>query len=213
MAKPESDLVPRIREKTLALLFEKAPEEITMRDIAKACNVTATSIYYYYKDKDTLFTDIKLICLANMHKDIQVKTEKKITSYKISHEGSNLLYELQAGLEAFRDWAFENPRIAILIMGRFKPDAIMTQEDLDTYYESTFFGQSFLEKAAEAGIIHSYNTMLDTSLCVSALWGAIESVLLKLTVPQYWSKQESIDFTDKMIELLLTALSSKSRNK
>jgi AcrR family transcriptional regulator len=211
MAKPESDLVPRIREKTLALLLEKAPEEITMRDIAKACNVTATSIYYYYKDKDTLFTDIKLICLANMHKSIYIQTEKKITRYKISHERSNLLYELQAGLEAFRDWAFENPRIAILVMGRFKPDAITNQKDLDTYYESMFFGKSFLEKAAESGLVHSHDTMLDTSLCVSALWGAIESVLLKLTLPQYWTKQGSIDFTNKMIDFILTSLLSKNR--
>jgi AcrR family transcriptional regulator len=211
MAKPETDLVPRIRKTTLDLLFEKAPEEISMRDIAKACDVSATSIYYYYKDKDALFTDIKVICLGNMHREIITQTEKKIAKYQKTHKESNPLQEIRSVFEAFRDWAFAHPRIAILIMGRFKPDAITNQEDLDTYYQSVFFGQAFLEKAAKAGIIHSTDTMLDASLCVTALWGAIESVLLKLTLPQYWSKQGRIEFTNKMIDFLIASLVAQHR--
>jgi AcrR family transcriptional regulator len=210
MAKKETDLAPRIREKTLELLLEKAPEEISMRDIAKACEVTATSIYYYYKDKDSLFTEIKLVCLDAMHKDLSSRIEEKIIHYQISHERSDLLTEIRSVFEAFRDWAFEHPRIAILIMGRFKPDAINNQDDMNNYYQSTFLGQSFLERGVAAGLIRSSDTMLDTNLCVSALWGAIQSVLLKLTVPDYWTEEGRILFTNKMIDLLLTSLMHKS---
>jgi AcrR family transcriptional regulator len=46
LSKPKTDLAPQISEKTLELLMEKEPEEISTRDIAKACGVTATSLYY-----------------------------------------------------------------------------------------------------------------------------------------------------------------------
>jgi AcrR family transcriptional regulator len=42
-ANPE--LVLRIREKALELLMEKEPEELSMREIAKVCGVTATTLY------------------------------------------------------------------------------------------------------------------------------------------------------------------------
>jgi len=53
--------------------------------------------------------------------------------------------------------------------------------------------------------------MLDANLCIAALWGAIESVLLNRTIPQYWSKSGSVNFTDKMIDLLLESLTHKKR--
>ena len=197
MGKPETDLAPRIREKTLELLLEKEPEEISTRDIAKACGVTATSLYYYYKNKETLFTEVKLDCVGKMDKFILGQIAKKAGNQK---------NELRTGLEAFRDWAFANPRMALLVMGRLKADTMAEPEKMKKYYQSTFFAKTMLDKAVKAGFSKSKNTLLDVSLCIAALWGAVESVLLKRTVPQYWSKRGGLVFTNKMIDLLLTSL-------
>jgi len=213
MGKPETDLAPRIREKTLEMLLEKEPEEITTRDIAKACGVTATSIYYYYTDRDALFNEIKLECIEKMDTYIADQTAKKISKKGKLEKKISPVEEIRAGLEAFRDWAFANPRIALLVMGRLKADTRADPEKMKKYYQSTVSAKTALDRAVQAGFSDSKDTLLDASLCITALWGAIESVLLKRTVPQYWSQRGSMDFTKKMIDLLLASLMRNNPQK
>jgi len=209
MGKPKTDLAPKIRQKTLELLMEKEPEEISTRDIAKACGATTTCIYYYYKDKETLYMEIKLYCVEEMDKFIVNRVEKEVKKHQKAGKKPDPLIEIRAGLEAFRDWAFANPRIALLVMERLKADTLADQEKMQRYYQSTAFAKTVLDKAVKAGLINSKDTLLDASLCISALWGAIESVLLNRTLPQYWTQKGRIVFTDKMIDLLLASLTRK----
>jgi len=211
MGKPETDLAPRIRDKTLELLLEKEPEEISTRDIARACGVTATSLYYYYKDREAIFTEIKLLCIGKMDKYISEQTAKKVLKHKRQTKSQGSLEEIKAGLQAFRDWAFENPRIALLVMGRFKADTGEDKEKMEKYYQSTVMAKTILDRAAAAGLLDSKDTLLDASLCIAALWGAIESVLLNRTVPQYWTKHGGVNFTNKMIDLILVSLMHKNK--
>ena len=213
MGKPETDLAPRIIEKTLELLLEKEPEEISTRDIAKACGVTATSLYYYYKDKEALFMEVKLACIEKMDRFISENIAKKARKSNKSGKETTILDEARAGFEAFRDWAFENPRIAHLVMGRLKADTQADPEKMKKYYKSTVFAKTVFDRAVQAGLYDSRDTLLDSSLCIAALWGAIESVLLNRTVPKYWSKRGGIDFTNKMIDLILASLVQKNRSK
>jgi AcrR family transcriptional regulator len=213
MGKPESDLAPRIREKALELLLEKKPEEITTRDIAKACGVTATSLYYHYKDRETLFTEVKLCCVEKMDKYVSAHAARKISKIRKSGKKITPLDEAKAGFEAFRDWAFDNPRIALLVMGRLRADIRDDPEKMNKYYQSHLFAKSVLDKAVKAGLSDSKDTLRDVSLCIAALWGAIESELLNRTVPQYWSKRGGIYFTDKMIDLLLLSLMNRDRHR
>lgn len=210
MGKPETDLAIKIRDKTLELLLKKEPEEISTRDIAKACGITATSIYYYYKDKETLFMEIKLFFIREMDMFIADQIQKKIKKRRKTGEKSNPLIEIRAGLQAFRDWAFEYPCIALLVMGRLKADTRDEPEKLKQYYQSTAFAKSLLDNAVKEGLSGSKDTMLDASLCIAALWGSIESVLLNRTIPQYWTKNGSLDFTNKMIDLLLASLTKRN---
>jgi AcrR family transcriptional regulator len=184
MSKPETDLAPRIREKTLELLLEKEPEEISTRDIAKACGVTATSLYYYYKDKEALFMEIKLCCIEKLDKFITDRIAKKTKKYLKEGEKSNPCLEIKAGLEAYRDWAFANPRIALLVMGRLKADTQADPEKMQKYYQSTVFAKTILDNAVKNGFLNSKDTMFDASLCIAALWGAEKTMLLKRTIPQ-----------------------------
>jgi len=209
MSKPKTDLAPQIRGKTLELLLEKEPEEISTRDIAKVCGVTATSLYYYYKDKEDLFTQVKLDCIAKMDEFITENVTKKAKKFIKSGKKWDSLEETRAGLEAFRDWSFESPRVALLVMGRLKADTQADNEKMQKYYKSTDFAKTILEKAVKAGLLYSKDTMLDASLCIAALWGAVESVLLNRTIPQYWSKTGSLNFTNKMIDFLLESLMRK----
>ena len=209
MGKPETDLALRIQKKTLELLLEKEPEEISTRDIARACGVSATSIYYYYKDKETLFTELKVFCIREMDEFIAGQISIKLSKQRRQDGIGDTIAEARAGFEAFRDWAFANPRMAHLVMGRLKADTSKDPEKMAKYYRSTLFAKSILDRAVKEGFSSSKDTMLDASLCIAAIWGAVESVLLKRTIPKYWTRNKGLIFTNSMIEMLLAQLISK----
>ncbi len=196
---PELEKV--IREKALDLLMIREPEEIGMREIARACGVTPPTIYYYFHDKDRLFTRVKQDCLASMDAKMQDAIQR----------GKSPLESLQLGLEAFRDWAFENPRIAVLIMGRFKPDVDNISEALKQNYRSMTMAVALLEDAAKSGFVTCDDPVLAVSLCVYSLWGVIESVLSKRTFPQYWERGREL--TDASIHMCLDYIAEKGEKK
>lgn len=199
MRAPNPDLERSIREAGLTLLMEKEPEQITMRDIARECGVSATAIYYYYADKDALLERIKLDCLASMADYIADRVQTGTRE-----EGVDGLRE---GLTAFRDWSFENPRIAILVMGRFKANADASPEELARYYQASGYAQKLVEKAVASGRAESIDPRLDSSLAIAAVWGAVESILMKRTWPEYWEK--GIEFTDSMIDMIAGSMARK----
>jgi AcrR family transcriptional regulator len=213
MGKHKTDLARKIRDKTLELLLEKEPEEISTRDIAKACEVTATSLYYYYRDREAIFTEVKLLCIEKMDTFSAARIAKMATSNRRQGKKPDPLGELKAGLEAFRDWAFANPRIAILVMGRLKADTQADSEGLKKYYQGTVLAKDMLDQAVQAGQASSKDTLLDASLCIAGLWGVVETVILNRSTPQYWSQRGGIDFTNKMIDLLLASLMHKNRHR
>lgn len=194
MAVLKTELAALIRRKTLGLLMKNEPEEISMRKIAGECGVSATSLYYYYKDKESLFEEVKLDCLKTMD-DFIIESVKP---------GGDPRAAMREALKAFRDWAFANPRISLLIMGRFKANTKADKARLEKYYQSTLLGKKILDGIVAAGKSKSRDTLLDTSLCIAALWGAIEQVLLNRTIPKYWNR--GVLFTDKMIDLCCSAI-------
>jgi AcrR family transcriptional regulator len=189
MRNANPELALKIKKIALDMLLQKEPGEITMRDIAKKCGITATTLYYYYKDKKALFEAVKLECLVDMNKFILRKTKR-------TREPARAI---RAGLGVFRDWAFANPRIAILVMGRLDANKNVHGEDFAAYYQSNYLAKALLDAAVAAGRSRSRDTLLDSSLCIAAVWGAIESVLLNRTMPEYWDR--GIMFTNKMIDL------------
>ncbi len=201
MKAPNPELEKVIREKALDLLMIREPEEIGMREIAHACGVTPPTIYYYFQDKDQLFTRVKQDCLASMDAKMQDAIQR----------GKSPLESLQLGLEAFRDWALENPRIAVLIMGRFKPDVDNINEALKQNYRSMTMAVALLEDAAKSGLVTCDDPVLAVSLCVYSLWGVIESVLSKRTFPQYWERGREL--TDASIHMCLDYIAKKGEKK
>jgi len=183
------ELEKTIRSKTLELLMVKEPEEIGMREIATVCGVTATTIYYYYENKERLFEDVKKDCLFEMDRIILER------SSRIDDDAE----KFSGAFAAFRDWAFANPRIALLVMNRFKPNVEAGPGEMALYYRSTFLARDLIENLVAEGKADSPDALMDATLCIAAMWGAIESVLRFRTVPEYWDR--GVEITDRMIEI------------
>ena len=194
MRKPNTEIKKIIKEKSLELLMQKNPEQIGMREIAATCKITATNIYHYYKDKDRLFQEISLDCLYKLNIRLTKATQKEKTIKK----------QIQSAIEAYRDWCFENPRRALLVMQGIKSADDASPEVIEEYYVCNRTGERLLKEAVRQGIAKSTNPRLDVSILVSGLWGCIESVLLKKSEPDYWEKGNT--YTDRFIKLWITSI-------
>lgn len=74
MRKPNTEIIQKIQNLTKDLLKEKTSEQISMREIAQVCGISATNIYHYYKNKDELFKSIGI--QINPQKN-QIENSKK----------------------------------------------------------------------------------------------------------------------------------------
>lgn len=194
MRKPNTEIISVIKQKTLELLMQKNPEQIGMREIAAACDITATNIYHYYKDKDRLFQEISLDCLYELNERLASSSQK----------GKTVKKQIQNAIESFRDWCFENPKRALLVMQGIKSADDAPPELIEEYYVCNRTGEKLLREAIKQGLAKSTNPRLDVGILVSGLWGCIESVLLKKCEPGYWEKGKS--YTDRFIKLWLNSI-------
>ena len=194
MRKPNTEIKSIIKERTLELLMQKNPEQISMREIAATCKITATNIYHYYKDKDRLFQEISLDCLYELNTRLSESAQK----------GKTLKSQIQNTIEAYRDWCFENPRRALLVMQGIKSADDVSPELIEEYYVCNRTGEKLLKEAIKQGMAKSTNPRLDVSILVSGLWGCIESVLLKKSEPDYWEKGNT--YTDRFIKLWINSI-------
>lgn len=194
MRKPNTEIISVIKQKTLELLMQKNPEQIGMREIAAACDITATNIYHYYKDKDRLFQEISLDCLYELNERLA----------SLSQKGKTVKKQIQNAIESFRDWCFENPKRALLVMQGIKSADDAPPELIEEYYVCNRTGEKLLREAITQGLAKSTNPRLDVGILVSGLWGCIESVLLKKCEPDYWEKGKS--YTDRFIKLWLNSV-------
>ena len=195
-ANPE--LQNQIVQKTLELLLDKDPESLGMREIAAACNVTAPTIYHYFKDKTNLFKEVSLFCLQQLKDFMTGYIEKE----------SGFTQKSIAALKGFRDWCFKNPEIAFLIMGKIKVSDDATSKDVEPYYICFNLGEQLLAQCTIDGKKISENPALDTGIIVSGLWGCIEQTLLKRTAPEFWNK--GTEFSDHYIKMVEKAYFSKN---
>lgn len=195
-ANPE--LQNQIVQKTLELLLDKDPESLGMREIAAACNVTAPTIYHYFKDKTNLFKEVSLFCLQQLKDFMTGYIEKE----------SGFTQKSIAALKGFRDWCFKNPKIAFLIMGKIKVADDASSKDVEPYYICFNLGEQLLAQCTIDGKKISENPALDTGIIVSGLWGCIEQTLLKRTAPEFWNK--GTEFSDHYIKMVEKAYFSKN---
>ena len=189
MRNANMEIVPMIMEKTLGLLMKKNPDEITMREIAKECGVTATLIYHYFSDKTQLFQAIGLDCIQKLNQIIVEASEKKRTPKT----------RCIAAAKAFRDWCFENPRKACLVMSGIESKEDGPGEYLEKYYACNRTGERLLKEAVKAGQAHSKDIALDIGILISGLWGSCEAVILKKSEAKYWT--EGVAFSDRFLQM------------
>ncbi len=194
MRNENKNIEKEIRIKALELLQEKEPYEIGMRDIARRCGVSATTIYLYYKDKDDLFRKISLDCLHILERHMRECLESVTDPVK----------KIIVALKAYRDWCFENAKTAMLFMGKINVDPEADMQALSEYYGCNRMGQQLLEACVKEKIFSCIDVVTDMDVLIYGLWGCIESVLLmRADIPLL---EKGIEYTDRFIEIAIRGL-------
>ncbi|MBQ0051019.1 MAG: TetR/AcrR family transcriptional regulator [Treponema sp.] len=189
----------KILNTTLELLTEKEPSEIGMRDVAKKCGISATSIYTYYKDKNEIFIKISVSSINNL---------KNLMSAKVSSI-EDPKEKIRTALETYRDWCFENPKTAILIFSKLEEK--IDAEDIMSFYICNHLGEDLMYECQDRNRYSGEDIKLDTGIIISGLWGCIESIITKRADPIFWT--EGKKFTDRFIQLTLDSLIGDEKNE
>lgn len=192
MRLPNKELENQILQMAIELLMEKEPAEIGMRDVAKKCNVSATTIYNYYKDKNQLFMKISLFFLREL-------SEKMSAALKTVEPPAE---KIRTALKVYRDWCFEKPEVALLVFSKLKET--ISDEDIMNFYICNRLGENLLAECEDKKLYKGKDVALDTGIIISGMWGCIESIITKRADPVFWN--EGILFTDRFIEVIISSL-------
>ena len=197
MRLPNKELENQILQMAIELLMEKEPAEIGMRDVAKKCNISATSIYNYYKDKNELFMKISISCLGEL-------AEKMKGAIK---EMDDPVEKIITALKVYRNWCFEKPKVAVLIFSKLEEN--IGDEDIMNFYVCNRMGENLLEECKDKGIYKGKDIRLDTGIIISGMWGCIESIITKRADPDFWN--EGVAFTDRFIDLMINSIIGETK--
>ncbi len=197
MSRPEN---PGIESRILAAALDELsrvqPEKVTMRRVAGKAGITATTIYYYFKNRDELFEAVKFRCIDDM-------TARMTES---DPGGASFVRRLRCAMRAFADWCFENPEPARLVMERLPANLSPAPDKLPRYYRASQAARSLFEAAAEAGELHSDNPDLDLAVALAALWGAVQLSLDHRFDPALWDSGSAV--VDRAIDTILGRLTT-----
>ena len=80
MRNPNPEIIKKIQQNLEELLKTNSPEEISMRNLAQKCEISAANIYHYYKNKEELFSSLGIAFeqpQKNQNSNFQNKNIKK----------------------------------------------------------------------------------------------------------------------------------------
>ncbi|MBN2224875.1 MAG: TetR/AcrR family transcriptional regulator [Deltaproteobacteria bacterium] len=198
MTRPENpELIAAIRKAVLELTAKKDPAAVTMREIASRCNVTPTTIYYYFENKERLFEAVKFDIIDDLDNILA----------QAVNEGDPVKKQLADLMRAFVGWYVANPNQADLVFDKLPPATDLTDERLLRYYKANRLGRDIIIRAKETGELAVGDAELDTALGLAFMYGVVKLFIHKRLMPRFWD--DITPLTDRMIELLLAGLAPK----
>lgn len=198
MTRPENpELIAAIRKAVLELTAKKDPAAVTMREIAAACGVTPTAVYYYYENKVQLFEAVKLDIIDDLDRVLSA-------AYNRDDPAKKQLTDL---MRAFIGWYLANPGMADLIFDKLPPATGLTDERLERYYRANRHGYEIIARARQSGELAVDDVEIDTALGLAFMYGVVKLFMHKRLMPRFWD--DITPLADRMIQLLLAGLSPR----
>jgi len=165
------ELKQRILDAARELFAEHGYDAVTMREIARRIEYSATALYKHFTDKESL---VRELCRADFRKLAERMLEFATT-------GDPLERFARAGL-AYLDFAARYPRhYRLMFMGELPPTPPEQGERDDPHVNSYVFVRTLVSEMQGAGLLRPELTDID--LVAQTVWAAVHGVAaLELTL-------------------------------
>ena len=196
MTRPEN---PQLRQSILDIASDLVAQEgiqaATMRKIADKAGVSATTIYYYFGDRTTLFEAIKFDIIDRLVSSLDGRIDRTAPHRE----------QLVALLRSFIDWYLENTNLAELLFEKLPANLEVTEEEMGRYYRAQDFSVEIMRRARDAGVVTSPDVALDAAVALGAIYGTAKLISENRLPVQYWENPQTvIERTIEMVLLFVT---------
>jgi hypothetical protein len=178
MSRPANpDLKTKIRSIAISEIIKKGFTNINMRTISKKAGITPTTIYYYYKNKDALFLDIKIEAMNMMDNYVLYRIPEKETPVKM----------MEILMDAFITWCLENPELSQLIFNKL-PNKIEDELYSKSYYKAI----DIIEKGKETGVFKVKESELSVTIGTASMYGLVLILISEAYHPKFKNRKPEL---------------------
>ncbi len=178
------------------LLLEDGFSKLSMRKIAGRVNITATSIYLYFKNKDDLL-------LALIEESIENLKEALVDAAGASKE---VMQQLRSVSMAYINYALEHPREYEIIF-------MVRPEEMTTYPKEKFRqvrrGYTLLAEVLEKGKKEKKIESDNALLAAYAMWAQLHGVVSVIINKRLDTKISTEEFIGQAVDQIIQGFISK----
>jgi AcrR family transcriptional regulator len=178
MSRPANpDLKTKIRYIGISEINKKGFTNINLRDISKKVGITPTTIYYYYKNKEALFLDIKTEVIAMMDNYIISRIPEK----------ENPVRMMEIWMDGFITWCLEFPELSRLIFDKL-PNKIEDKINSKSYYKA----REIIEEGRRTGVFKVKESELYVTLGIASMYGLVLILLSEAYDPKFKTRKAEL---------------------
>ncbi|MCC5907166.1 MAG: TetR/AcrR family transcriptional regulator [Balneolaceae bacterium] len=185
-----------ILDATKDLLLEYGFSKLSMRKIAGRVNVTATSIYLYFKNKDDLLLALIEESIENLKKALS----------DAAGESKGVMQQLRSVSMAYINYALEHPREYEIIF-------MVRPEEMPTYPKEKFrqirSGYTLLAEVLEKGKEEQQFETDDSLLAAYAMWSQLHGVVSVIINKRLDAKVSTEEFIGQAVDQIIQGFISK----
>lgn len=197
MGRPANpQLIKTIQNIVAEEIQSKGLEGVTVRLIAKRAGITATTIYYYYKNKEELFDKLKFNVTQEMDEYIFNRVNREDPPEK----------QFKDLIEAFVEWSIAHPKLLDLVFDALPPKTNLTREEAADLYRTQNKIIELMKKLRLKNE-NSFDPKLDSSIYIGLAYGVVKLFLNKRVLPEYWD--DITPLKDKMVEFIINNFRSQ----
>ena len=190
MSKTEITLREKILEASRRVLFTKGYDALSMRKIASATGVSATSIYLYFKNKDHL-----------VHTIIEESVEELSTAIESgASRVKGTINKFEAIIRSYVDFALNQPekyQVIYLVkpeaMGRYPKDK----------FRKTRRGYALLESVIQQGVDEGIMDLDRPMIAAYSIWAQLHGIIDVVLNQRLDSRIDKSSFIDESIDQII----------
>jgi AcrR family transcriptional regulator len=129
MARPAN---PKLIEKIILLtineIHENGTKNLSMRKLAKNVDITPTTIYYYFKNKEDLLDQVNLYAISELDSFLNLNIDSS-KSYS---------FQLKLAIQSFIDWNIKNHNLSKILFEKLPGKQNINSKSSREYYKPLF---------------------------------------------------------------------------